>query len=111
MRKEFWFHAADLEKKHGTRDQLHNLLAKAVQYCPLVTKLWLMAAKEKWREMDVSGARLILAEAFTIHGDSDDIWIAAFKLEFETSEIERARKILEKARSKQKASARIWMKS
>jgi pre-mRNA-processing factor 6 len=112
MRKEFWFHAADLERRHGARHQLHNLLGKAVQYCPQATKLWLMAAKEKWRDMDVNGARLILAEAFTVHGDSEDIWIAAFKLEFETLEIKRARKILEKARMYQKnASARIWMKS
>merc|ERR1711964_842264 len=60
----------------------------------------------------VSGARLILAEAFRTNGDSEDIWIAAFKLEFETCEIDRARKLLEKARSKAKSSTpRIWMRS
>lgn len=40
--------AAQLEKSHGTRESLDDLLLRAVKYCPQAEVLWLMAAKEKW---------------------------------------------------------------
>ena len=43
--------------------------------------LWLMAAKERWTQGDVPGARDVLEEAFAANPDSEDIWLAAFKLE------------------------------
>jgi len=56
-----------------------------------------MAAKERWLQNDVPGARDILEEAFVSNPDSEEIWLAAFKLEFENHEPERARALLAKA--------------
>eukprot|EP00878_Enallax_costatus_P009275 GHUV01009694.1.p1 GENE.GHUV01009694.1~~GHUV01009694.1.p1 ORF type:complete len:699 (+),score=215.34 GHUV01009694.1:365-2461(+) len=107
-----WRAAAALEKQHGSRGELDELLKRAVSYCPQAEVLWLMAAKEKWLAGDVPGARAILAEAFAANPDSEDVWLAAFKLEFENDEPERARAILAKARDSPTAStARVWMKS
>lgn len=112
MKKGVWQKAALLEKEYGTREQCDSLLSKAVQYCPRAISLLLMAANEKWLAMDINGARIMLAEAFTVNEDMEDVWIASFRLEFESKQIERARKILEKARSRPNVSSpRIWMKS
>ncbi|GIL57404.1 hypothetical protein Vafri_12583 [Volvox africanus] len=108
-----WRQAAQLEKAHGTRAQLDELLRRAVQFCPQAEVLWLMAAKEAWLGGDVDGSRAILARAFAANPDSEQIWLAAFKLEFENNEPERARALLAKARENEAASAypRVWMKS
>ncbi|KAI9004399.1 PRP1 splicing factor, N-terminal-domain-containing protein [Hyaloraphidium curvatum] len=109
-RKEVWQKAAFLEKQHGTRESLEELLQRAVGYCPQAEVLWLMAAKEKWLGGDVAGARVILAEAFRANPDSEDIWLAAVKLESENGEVERARTLLTRARE-QASTRRVWMKS
>lgn len=108
-----WRQAAALEKAHGSREQLDELLRKAVTFCPQAEVLWLMAAKECWLGGDVDGARAILARAFAANPDSEAIWLAAFKLEFENNEPERARALLAKARENEAASSypRVWMKS
>ncbi|GFR44314.1 hypothetical protein Agub_g5438 [Astrephomene gubernaculifera] len=108
-----WRQAAQLEKAHGSRAQLDELLRRAVQFCPQAEVLWLMAAKEAWLGGDVDGARAILARAFAANPDSEQIWLAAFKLEFENNEPERARALLAKARENEAASSypRVWMKS
>ena len=104
--------AAMLEKSHGTREALEELLKRAVTYCPQAEILWLMAAKEAWLGGEVDKARNILSEAFAANPDNEDIWLAAFKLEFENQEPERARMILQKARDTETASTRrVWMKS
>mmetsp|Transcript_33560 Transcript_33560/g.94959 ORF Transcript_33560/g.94959 Transcript_33560/m.94959 type:complete len:924 (+) Transcript_33560:85-2856(+) len=111
-KKGIWRRAAQLEKAHGTREALDELLRRAVNHCPTATVLWLMAAKEKWLAGEVNDARKILQEAFTSNPGSEEIYLAAFKLEFENKEPERARTILEKARNEQESStARVWMKS
>lgn len=43
-----WRAAAALEKQHGSREALDELLKRAVSYCPQADVLWLMAAKERW---------------------------------------------------------------
>ncbi|EFJ46600.1 hypothetical protein VOLCADRAFT_62457 [Volvox carteri f. nagariensis] len=108
-----WRQAAQLEKGHGSRAQLDELLRRAVQFCPQAEVLWLMAAKEAWLGGDVDGSRAILARAFAANPDSEQIWLAAFKLEFENNEPERARALLAKARENEAASSypRVWMKS
>lgn len=101
-----------LEKSHGSREALEELLKRAVTYCPQAEILWLMAAKEAWLGGEVDKARNILSEAFAANPDNEDIWLAAFKLEFENQEPERARMILQKARDTETASTRrVWMKS
>eukprot|EP00952_Eustigmatos_sp_NYUAD-ZCMA_P009882 40735-Eustigmatos_ZCMA.PRE.1 len=92
--------ACDLEKAHGTPEALEQMLRKAVTYCPQAESLWLRAAKEKWLQGDVAGARAILTEAFKANPDSEAIWLAAVKLEWENNEFERARILLNKARQR-----------
>eukprot|EP00889_Picochlorum_renovo_P000347 jgi/Picre1/27377/NNA_000344.t1 len=101
-----------MEKEHGKKDVMFDILERGVQHCPQAEVLWLMAAKEKWVSGDVQAARSILEEAFLRNPDSEDIWLAAFKVEFESGEIERARIILAKAREHPEASSeRVWLKS
>src|SRR5699024_9825767 len=40
--KTMWTAAADLERNHGTRDALWQLLEKAVEACPRSEDLWMM---------------------------------------------------------------------
>ncbi|KAK6918713.1 hypothetical protein RJ641_017135 [Dillenia turbinata] len=99
-----------LEKSHGTRESLDELLRRAVKYTPQAEVLWQMGAKEKLLAGDVPGARDILREAYLAIPNSEEIWLAAFKLEFENNEPERARMILARAREKER-NERVWMKS
>eukprot|EP00198_Chlamydomonas_reinhardtii_P003302 XP_001692638.1 splicing factor, component of the U4/U6-U5 snRNP complex [Chlamydomonas reinhardtii] len=110
---QIWRAAAALEKAHGSRAALDELLKRAVTFCPQSEVLWLMAAKEAWLGGDVDGARAILARAFASNPDSEAIWLAAFKVEFENNEPERARALLAKARENEAANGypRVWMKS
>jgi pre-mRNA-processing factor 6 len=47
-KKSIWRRAALLEKAHGTRESLEELLERSVKYCPQAEFLWLMGAKERW---------------------------------------------------------------
>jgi len=109
-KKKIWMAAAQLEKKHGTPDALDALLKRATTFCPKAWPLWLMGAKEKWLAGDLTGARVILGEAFKINPDNEEIWLAAVKLENDNAETQRARTLLEKARV-QAGTERVWMKS
>ena len=102
--------AANLEKRAKDPEAMDAVLRRAVTHCPRAEVLWLMAAKERWTQGDVPGARDVLEEAFAANPDSEDIWLAAFKLEFENREPERARALLAKVREKG-AGERVWMKS
>ncbi|KAH6821826.1 pre-mRNA splicing factor-like protein [Perilla frutescens var. hirtella] len=108
--KSLWLKAADLEKSHGTRESLDDLLRKAVTHVPHAQNLWLMGVEEKRLAGDVSAARAILEEAHAAVPDSEEIWLAAFKLEFENDEAERARMVLTKARE-MVGRERVWMES
>lgn len=87
-----------------------RLIQFKVSHCPKAETLWLMAAKSKWMSNDVTGARSILALAFTSNPNSEEIWLAAVKLESENQEYERARKLLAKA-CNSAPTARVFMKS
>ncbi|KAK0462204.1 PRP1 splicing factor, N-terminal-domain-containing protein [Armillaria novae-zelandiae] len=94
-KRALWQRAADLEKTHGTREGLDELLGRAVECCPQAEVLWLMAAKEKWLAGDVPGARGVLERA------GEQIWLAAVKLEAENGETGVARQLLVRARDQQ----------
>lgn len=105
-----WLDAVQLEKDHGTRESVEELLQNAVKECPQAEILWLMAAKEKWLAGQVPSARAILVDAFAANPNSEQIWLAAVKLEWENNEIERARILLSKARDRAPTEA-VWLKS
>jgi len=131
-KKSVWLRIAHLERAHGTRESLEQVLKKAVQYCPQAEILWLMAAKEMWLAGDVEvscyltycntmveeltlvsslqKAREILANAFKNNPNSEQVWLAAVKLESENNEVQRARGLLERARE-MCGTERVWMKS
>ncbi|PNH40771.1 hypothetical protein VD0004_g6277 [Verticillium dahliae] len=108
--RTLWMAAADLERNHGTRASLCQVLDKAVDACPKSEVLWMMLAKEKWQAGEVDNARRVLARAFNQNPDNEDIWLAAVKLEAENDQPERARKLLDDARDKAPTD-RVWMKS
>ncbi|KAJ3105219.1 hypothetical protein HDU97_008373 [Phlyctochytrium planicorne] len=121
QKKSIWRRAAFLEKSHGTKESLEEILQRAVRYCPQAEVLWLMGAKEKWMSGDVAGAKQILENAFEANPNSEQIWLAAIKLEVETGERPDAQKLArkekttaqkfcEKARVKANTE-RVWMKS
>ncbi|KAF1855570.1 hypothetical protein Lal_00045070, partial [Lupinus albus] len=51
--RTMWMAAADLERNHGTRESLWQVLEKAVEACPKSEDLWMMLAKEKWQAGEV----------------------------------------------------------
>ncbi|KAI8902047.1 PRP1 splicing factor, N-terminal-domain-containing protein [Globomyces pollinis-pini] len=109
-KKSIWRRLAFLEKSHGTRESLLELLEKAVESCPQAEILWLMWAKEKWVAGDITAAKAILENAFAANSNSEQIWLAAIKLEVETGHFENAQTFLAKARE-QANTERVWMKS
>ena len=110
IKKSIWRAAADLEKNHGTKEALWNLLEKAVEACPQSEVLWMMLAKEKWQAGDIDGARIVLGKAFNQNPNNEDIWLAAVKLEAENSEHGAARELLATAR-REAGTDRVWIKS
>jgi pre-mRNA-processing factor 6 len=66
-KKPLWLEAADFEKKHGTREQLEELLTTAVVSCPKAEVLWLMLAKSKWLAGNVPLARDTLSAGFQVN--------------------------------------------
>ncbi|KAG8788064.1 hypothetical protein FRB91_008696 [Serendipita sp. 411] len=109
-KRALWRAAADLEREHGTRQSLDDLLTQAVQHCPQAEALWLMLAKEKWLAGDVPGARVVLNQAFNANLESEQIWLAAVKLEVENGELQAAKEILNRATTVA-GTERIWMKA
>lgn len=97
-KKQLWLDAATFEKKHGTREQLEELLSTAVTSCPKVEVLWLMLAKSKWMSGNVPLARETLSAGFQANPNSEEIWLAAVKLESENNEYKKAISLLKKAR-------------
>lgn len=108
--RKLWLAAADLEKNHGTKEALWQLLEKAVEACPQSEVLWMMLAKEKWQAGEINNARKVLGRAFNQNPNNEDIWLAAVKLEAENNEPEQARELLKTARQ-EAPTDRVWMKS
>jgi pre-mRNA-processing factor 6 len=105
-----WLAAADLERNHGEREDLWQLLEKAVEACPQSDVLWLQLAREKWNAGDAVGSRLVLANAFKQNPGNEEIWLAAVKLEADSGQTEQARELLSQARH-QAPTERVWYKS
>ncbi|KAL1869992.1 hypothetical protein VTK73DRAFT_2862 [Phialemonium thermophilum] len=108
--KTLWLAAVDLERNHGTRESLCQVLEKAVEACPHSEVLWLMLAKERWQSGDLDEARRVLGRAFTQNPDNEDIWLAAVKLESDNGFIDQARELLKTARQNAPTD-RVWMRS
>lgn len=105
-----WLAICQLEKMHGTKEALWEVLEKAVHACPHTEAFWLMYAKEKFRVGDTSGAQEVLMRAFEQNPNSEDIWLSAVKMEAESNNYEMARKLLQRARQ-EVGSERVWVKS
>ncbi|KAL1839332.1 hypothetical protein VTJ49DRAFT_1628 [Mycothermus thermophilus] len=106
--RSLYLAAVDLERNHGTKDDLWRALEKAVEACPHVEVFWLMLAKEKAGE--INEARRVLARAFKQNPDNEDIWLAAVKLEADNGHIDQARDLLKTARQNAPTD-RVWMRS
>jgi len=109
-KRSVWLQAIELEKMHGTQEELFSVLRMAVTSVPHAEILWLMFAKEKWISGDIANAREILTEAFKANPNSEQVWLAAAKLEWENDELARARALYKRARE-QSPTAKVWMKS
>ncbi|ORY65404.1 PRP1 splicing factor [Pseudomassariella vexata] len=108
--KTIWLAAADLERTHGSKEELWQVLEKAVNACPRSEVLWMMLAKEKWQAGEIDAARLVLARAFKQNPNNEDIWLAAVKLEAENGQVHQARELLAQART-EAPTDRVWTKS
>lgn len=108
--RKLWLAAVDLEKNHGSKEALWQLLEKAVEACPQAEVLWMMLAKEKWQAGEIDNARRVLGRAFNQNPNNEDIWLAAVKLEAENDQPEQARDLLKTARQ-EAPTDRVWMKS
>ena len=109
-RKSIWLAAVDLERNHGTKESLWQVLEKAVEACPQSEDLWLQLAKEKWQAGQIDDARLVLFHAFSQNPNNEDIWLAAVKLEADAKQTEKARELLATAR-REAGTDRVWIKS
>ncbi|KAL3915671.1 MAG: hypothetical protein SGILL_005537 [Bacillariaceae sp.] len=109
-KRSLWMQAVDLERNHGTKESLDQVLEAASDRLPHVELFWLLRAKEQWLNGNVDKAREILTKAFAANPDSESIYLAAAKLEWETGEIERARVLLQRARERA-PTERVYMKS
>jgi pre-mRNA-processing factor 6 len=108
--RSIWQAAADLEKNHGTREALWQLLEKAVEACPQSEVLWMQLAREKWQAGQIDNARVVLGRAFKQNPNNEDIWLAAVKLEADSNHPDQARELLKTARE-EAGTARVWIKS
>lgn len=102
--------AVDLERTHGTPDNLFPLLQKATEACPNDESLWIQLAREKQSRGDLEDARRVLARAFAQNPSSEEIWLSACALEADAGEPAKARELLAVARD-QAGTDRIYIKS
>jgi pre-mRNA-processing factor 6 len=109
-RRSIWLAAADLERNHGDREALWQVLEKAVEACPQSEELWLQLAREKWQAGEIDDARRVLGRAFNQNPNNEDIWLAAVKLEADAKQIDQARELLATAR-REAGTDRVWIKS
>lgn len=105
-----WLAAADLERNHGSKEALWQLLEKAVEACPQSEVLWLQLAREKWHAGEVDDARRVLGKAFNQNPNNEEIWLAAVKLEADAKQVDQARELLATARQ-EAPTERVWYKS
>ncbi|KAL8799073.1 MAG: hypothetical protein Q9182_006169 [Xanthomendoza sp. 2 TL-2023] len=107
--KSAWEASANLEKVHGKREDLWNVLEKAVEAVPQADDLWIQYANEKYQSGDVDGARIVLGKAFN-QSPSENIYLEAINLEAKNGQIDQARELLQQARQ-EAGTDRVWIKS
>ena len=107
--KSAWEASAHVEKLHGTKEDLWNVLEKAVEAVPQADDLWIQYANEKYQSGDVDGARIVLGKAFN-QSPSENIYLEAINLEAKNGQIEQARELLAQARQ-EAGTDRVWIKS
>ncbi|KAL8644199.1 MAG: hypothetical protein Q9210_007374, partial [Variospora velana] len=107
--KSAWEASANLEKVHGKKEDLWNVLEKAVEAVPQADDLWIQYANEKYQSGDVDGARIVLGKAFN-QSPSENIYLEAINLEARNGQIEQARDLLAQARQ-EAGTDRVWIKS
>ncbi|KAI9688284.1 MAG: hypothetical protein M1820_010296 [Bogoriella megaspora] len=109
-----WAAAAELERNHGTQEQLKEKLSQAVNHCPQSDILWMQLAKYYWEAGDQNEARTILARAFKSNENgkevNENIYLSASELEAANGDINQARSILTEARQRA-GTDRVWVKS
>ena len=108
--KTLWQAAADLEKNHGTREALLQLLEKAVDACPGSEALWLLMVRERFSAGEFDEARRVLARAFTQLPGNENIYTRAVDLEIDAKQFNQARDFLRIARN-EASTDRIWIRS
>ncbi|KAI4089936.1 MAG: hypothetical protein Q9206_005117 [Seirophora lacunosa] len=107
--KSAWEASANLEKVHGKKEDLWNVLEKAVEAVPQADDLWIQYANEKYQSGDVDGARIVLGKAFN-QSPSENIYLEAINLEARNGQIDQARNLLAQARQ-EAGTDRVWIKS
>ncbi|KAL8945650.1 MAG: hypothetical protein Q9222_007839, partial [Ikaeria aurantiellina] len=107
--KSGWEASASLEKTHGKKEDLWNVLEKAVEAVPQADDLWIQYANEKYQSGDVDGARIVLGKAFN-QSPSENIYLEAINLEAKNGQIQQARDLLSQARQ-EAGTDRVWIKS
>lgn len=108
--KTVWLAAVDLERNHGSREALWNVLKKATEACPHSEIFWLMRTKERLLVGELDEARRVLGEASHQNPYNEDIWLAAVKLESDHGFTDQAREVLKTAREKAPID-RVFMRS
>lgn len=108
--KSLWLATVNLERAHGTKANLWEVLDRATKASPKTEAFWLLYAREKSKTGDISGARVVLSRAFESNSNSEEIWLAAVSLEVDNKNYEMARDLLAKARN-EAATERIFVKS
>jgi pre-mRNA-processing factor 6 len=109
-RHDMWIKAIEYEKKHGTHQQLNDLLKIAIEKCASSELFLLMYAKHQWKQGQINEAMQTLQNAFTTYPDNESIYLAKAKLHRQLGEFEAARSVFAAAREKCN-SAKVWMQS
>jgi pre-mRNA-processing factor 6 len=108
--RSLWLATINLERAHGTKPHLWEVLDRATKSCPKSEAFWLLYAQEKSRIGDIDGARAVLSKAFERNSNNEEIWLAAVNLEVENKNYDMAKELLAKARS-EACTERIFVKS
>lgn len=105
-----WHAAADLERQHGSKENLLDLLERAVTACPSSESLWLLYAREMWQAGKPTEARNVIARSFIQLPGNENLYTRAVDFEVDANEYDQARGFLQIARGSA-ATDRIYIKS
>lgn len=108
--KSLWLATVNLERSHGTKSQLWEVLDGATKACPKSEMFWLVYAQEKSKIGDSDGVRAVLSKAFEKNSNNEEIWLAAVELEVENKNYDMAKELLARARN-EASTERVFVKS